>query len=247
MKFQIMSDIHTEHHAYNHLPELVSLEADALILAGDIVTPSSKYKLKCLKVPVYFLMGNHEFYGGHFENSIIDYREYFKDSNIHVFEDRMMIIPGTNIRIIGSTLWTDFIIPTVVGKEHQGAAVCRGLSDYVLIREITVGKCEQRHKKSLNFIKKCLAVKHGGPTIVMTHHGPSLKSINPVWKNSPINGGFCSDLDYVIEEFQPEIWVHGHVHTSFDYKIGKTRVLANPRGYPHELNQEFNPNLIIEV
>jgi hypothetical protein len=27
------------------------------------------------------------------------------------------------------------------------------------------------------------------------------------------------------------LWLHGHVHHSCDYRIGATRVLANPRGY----------------
>jgi hypothetical protein len=31
----------------------------------------------------------------------------------------------------------------------------------------------------------------------------------------------------------PEIclWTHGHTHEDFDYHIGSTRVVCNPRGY----------------
>jgi hypothetical protein len=31
----------------------------------------------------------------------------------------------------------------------------------------------------------------------------------------------------------PEIvlWTHGHMHDPFDYMIGSTRVVCNPRGY----------------
>jgi predicted phosphodiesterase len=43
------------------------------------------------------------------------------------------------------------------------------------------------------------------------------------------------------------LWIHGHTHWAFDYKIGETRVLANPRGYPHETTHGFNPKLIVEV
>ena len=47
-----------------------------------------------------------------------------------------------------------------------------------------------------------------------------------------MNGGYSSDLDEFIED-HPEIrlWTHGHTHHEFDYMIGKTRVVCNPRGY----------------
>jgi hypothetical protein len=44
----------------------------------------------------------------------------------------------------------------------------------------------------------------------------------------------------------PELFVHGHTHCSFDYRVGQTRVLCNPHGYGDE-NPDFNPSLIVEV
>ena len=44
------------------------------------------------------------------------------------------------------------------------------------------------------------------------------------------------------------LWIHGHTHESFDYEIGKTRVICNPRGYaPIEINKEFKPDFNVEV
>ncbi|HEY5915265.1 MAG TPA: hypothetical protein VJA21_32185 [Verrucomicrobiae bacterium] len=40
---------------------------------------------------------------------------------------------------------------------------------------------------------------------------------------------------------------HGHIHYCCDYTLGKTRVLANPRGYPTESRTGFNPGLVAEV
>ena len=61
-----------------------------------------------------------------------------------------------------------------------------------------------------------------------------------------MNGAFVSDLSEVIERREPDLWVHGHVHDSFDYQVGRTRVVSNPKGYEHE-NPSFVPGLVVEV
>ena len=44
------------------------------------------------------------------------------------------------------------------------------------------------------------------------------------------------------------LWIHGHIHESFDYKIGKTRVVCNPRGYASiEENKGFRPDYTLVV
>jgi Icc-related predicted phosphoesterase len=50
----------------------------------------------------------------------------------------------------------------------------------------------------------------------------------------------------LIEAYQPALWVHGHVHNSSDYRIGRTRIVANPHGYGNE-NPRFNGQLVVEV
>jgi hypothetical protein len=69
--------------------------------------------------------------------------------------------------------------------------------------------------------------------IVVGHHCPSKKSIHPKYAHDKImNGAFASDLDDFIA-YRPQIrlWTHGHTHEPFDYTIGETRVVCNPRGY----------------
>jgi Icc-related predicted phosphoesterase len=59
---------------------------------------------------------------------------------------------------------------------------------------------------------------------------------------------YASDLDELIEECQPHLWVHGHIHSSADYRIGKTRIVCNSRGYyPDYKNASFDPMLTIEI
>jgi Icc-related predicted phosphoesterase len=57
-----------------------------------------------------------------------------------------------------------------------------------------------------------------------------------------VNGAYASDLSELILDTQPAVWFHGHVHNSFDYLVGDTIVLCNPRGYVDQ-NPTFNPGL----
>ena len=69
--------------------------------------------------------------------------------------------------------------------------------------------------------------------IVVGHHSPSKLSTHPRYSNDDImNGGYSSNLDELIMD-NPKIrlWTHGHTHHDFDYFIGQTRIVCNPRGY----------------
>jgi hypothetical protein len=47
-----------------------------------------------------------------------------------------------------------------------------------------------------------------------------------------MNGGYHSDLsEFILDRPAIKLWTHGHTHEEFDYMIGDTRVVCNPRGY----------------
>jgi hypothetical protein len=47
-----------------------------------------------------------------------------------------------------------------------------------------------------------------------------------------MNGAYSSSLDeYILEHPQIKLWTHGHTHEDFDYMLGSTRIVCNPRGY----------------
>ena len=47
-----------------------------------------------------------------------------------------------------------------------------------------------------------------------------------------MNGGYSSDLsEFILDHPQIRLWTHGHTHDEFDYMVGTTRVVCNPRGY----------------
>lgn len=80
---------------------------------------------------------------------------------------------------------------------------------------------------------------------------PSSRSIHPNYANQTmLNGAFKSDLDDFIMNFSRiALWTHGHVHTPFDYMIGATRAICNPRGYVgHECSaNDRYENALVEV
>ena len=88
---------------------------------------------------------------------------------------------------------------------------------------------------------------HRRPCSRIRHHAPSRRSIRPWFEGDPFNCAFASDLDRVIERFQPELWVHGHMHDPVDERLGRTRLVANPAGYRYEAKEGFDPALVLDL
>ena len=86
------------------------------------------------------------------------------------------------------------------------------------------------HAKMLAYVDH--VTRDPGSYIVVGHHCPSELSVAPQYKGDLLNGAFRSKLDDFIEA-RPQIryWLHGHTHHNFNYWIGETRVVCNPRGY----------------
>jgi hypothetical protein len=68
-----------------------------------------------------------------------------------------------------------------------------------------------------------------------------------------LSAALASDLPSVVE--QADVWIHGHVHDTLDYRLGRTRIVCNGRGYPWnaarklstERRKRFDPSFVIEV
>jgi hypothetical protein len=61
---------------------------------------------------------------------------------------------------------------------------------------------------------------------------PSLRSTAERFRDKLTTAGFTSNLDALVE--RTDLWIHGHTHDSYDYRIGRGRVVCNPRGYPNK-------------
>ena len=78
---------------------------------------------------------------------------------------------------------------------------------------------------------------------------PSMQSVTGPYAHELISAAYASRLDELAGK--ADLWVHGHMHDAFDYRIGKCRVVTNPCGYIRRdgsaENENFNPDLVIEV
>ena len=71
--------------------------------------------------------------------------------------------------------------------------------------------------------------------MVVTHFPPTLESIDQeLYRNNPFNPYFINDAEPLVSYVGAKLWVSGHTHSPFDYQVGQTRVIGNPRGYPGE-------------
>jgi Icc-related predicted phosphoesterase len=103
------------------------------------------------------------------------------------------------------------------------------------------------HTQSVEWLRNSLAsIPTGKKVVVVTHTAPSHHSIPKRYRGELLSSAFASNLEWLIEKYQPALWVHGHTHGYADYMIGDTRVLANQKGYPRE-DAGFKPELIIEL
>jgi len=267
MRIQICSDLHLEFGG----PEfkLGPTGRDVLVLAGDVHvgTKADKFILAQLeKSDVVYLMGNHEFYrqvlpqvrwawtGPTKDRINKEAQELGYLGRLHVLDNHSVVI--NEVRFLGTTLWTDFQKenPLVMNKAGYG------MNDYqqILMRtgdiynyggiKATPHDTLHLHKVAVEFLKKELAQEFDGPTVVATHMAPSWQSIPEAFRGDPLNGAFVSDLSDLILDAGYELHIHGHTHNNFDYHIGKTRVVCNPRGYVgYEINPDFKDDLYIDI
>ena len=91
------------------------------------------------------------------------------------------------------------------------------------------------HRKMLDYIRIVTDMLGDNPQkyVVVGHHAPTHGSVHPRFKHFDLmNGAYYSDLsDFILDRPCIKLWVHGHMHDTFDYMVGSTRVVCNPRGY----------------
>ena len=123
----------------------------------------------------------------------------------------------------------------------------RQLNDHRLIRTqdglFTASMALVEHQHSRRWLERELGKPFGGKTVLITHHGPHPLSVHPRYAGDPANAAFVTDLSALLSD--AKLWLHGHVHDSFDYMVGGCRVMTNPLGYAHNRRQatkakEFN-------
>ncbi len=260
MKIQVASDLHLEflERNFRDFRVVEPCDADVLVLAGDIHNRDRAFDVfRDWPCPVLLLHGNHELYGSVAEDVLDQLGARGEVGSVRYLERQAAVIAG--VRFLGCCLWTDYALDGDPG--HAMLLAETALMDHKAIRT-PHGKFHPKdalklHRQARTWLKQALAQPHDGPTVVCTHHAPHPGSIHSQYTGNPHNPAFVSDLPELLA--QADLWIHGHVHNSFDYRVGKTRVVANPRGYALNLrrastlaelvweNPSFDPRKLIEL
>jgi hypothetical protein len=196
----------------------------------------------CDRFPhVIFVVGNHEHYNGDFQKTIPHFRDvlgYLK--NLHILEKETFVLD--DVTFIGGTLWTD-MNRRDIRTLHE---ISRMMNDFRCVdnsarltdgrgwnERFTTTDAADDHDAMLEYIRLMIEGKFDQKFVVVGHHAPSRLSTHPRYASEAImNGGYSSELDnFILDHPQIKLWTHGHTHEDFDYCIGSTRILCNPRGY----------------
>ena len=156
-----------------------------------------------------------------------------------------------------TTLWTDYrLYADPEARALASAEAWRLVKDYRAIRldddgtPFTPLASAALFAENARWLEARLAEPHDGPTVVVSHHAPSPRSVHPRFAESIVNPSFVSNAEHLLDGRRIALWVHGHAHDGFDYAVNGTRVLCNPRGHTHRgaiENDRFDPRLVVDV
>jgi len=261
MKIGLTSDIHLEFGDWYPVnPEggdVLILSGDIMVASDFYGTHRTErfqnFLANCKKEwsEVVYVMGNHEHYNGDFAESSGLLREACQPLGIHFLDKECVTIKG--VTFIGGTLWTDMN----GGDEMTIRSIASTMNDFNVIRnsnrvatfrlfdeknnvkfaerkaKFSPSDAIQDHEKFLGYIRTMIEGKFDQKFVVVGHHAPSRKSTALRYEHEELmNGGYSSDLEhFIVDHPQIKLWTHGHTHELFDYVVGETRIVCNPRGY----------------
>ncbi len=272
MRLRVLSDLHFEFHADEGVEFIRAQDRqglDLLVLAGDITKMRIGFyrTLKRFRdqfnCPIVFVPGNHEYH----ESDLATVRRGMKDAvdrlrGVYVLDGQTLDVVASDQtrRLVGTTLWYGKTPapkhPLVLSTDEEwGRGWIREVSekgvterpyaDFEAIKKLHEWY-DDEHKRAMKFLEA--NVREGD--IVVTHFLPTRHSTPEQFKTALNNNWFvAAELEAFIEERKPALWIHGHTHTSCDYRIGETRIVCNPLGYltEGEFNAAFDDNFTVEL
>ncbi len=263
MRLLIYSDLHREFSANfeNRVttpePQLGSFGADLVVLAGDTDTGVMGVRWArqfFAATRVLYVPGNHEYYGNKIGSLQAKLRDEAAGSSITILDDEAVEVGG--YRFFGTTLWTDFeILGDRAEATREAGRHPNGMSDFRRIRRASdFRRFQPSDAARLHAAAKSRLIHflESGPrerAVVISHHAPSPRSllVRRDGRADPLDPAYASNLEGLIEANGPALWIHGHIHSARDYRIGITRVICNPRGYPDETYTGFRPDLTVDI
>lgn len=253
-RIALFSDLHVDTGNYDPDP----FEADLAVVAGDVVEVAGGSPIAWIKahipthIPTIFVPGNHDFYGGRLGNLLNIWRAQALRSHVTVLYNEVFDWDG--IDILGTPLWSGLDLRRdVIEEAFLRRTLPMRIADFSCIFQSdgkgwTVGQMLKESEKARAFLQQELTLRRERKKVVVTHWPPAKESISPDFIGDELNPYFVNDLPELVQ--LANLWLHGHVHDSFDYRLGddpeRGRVACHPRGYPGERNGRapYQPKII---
>lgn len=254
----LVSDLHLEFdqsQSWQHLPILQKKLADIVVLAGDIGVGYQAIELidplLNLGYQVIYILGNHELFG-HEPAQLIEGWEALAQSRpgLTFLHNGSAEIHG--VLFFGTPLYSN------LGTDSSSDAIpnwlrpaLKQIADFRKTPNWQPENMVQAHYECRTALGLFLQTsQHSKKTrVIITHFLPSLACLPNAFVGHPTNPYFAADLDALIKQYQPNLWLHGHTHLSVNTVIGNTQVFCNPKGYKDydEINPAFSEQLIIHI
>lgn len=270
MKFRIISDLHVDINADYEDNNLLKFDPDAFyLIAGDTsgsYTITSNFIENHINQGV-FILGNHEGYEADREKhidtnltkeNIADKlsRDFPLTSKVSFLENQYKEI-GEDIIVVGCTLYTDFRLYEDLDYDQTYAMnyAHNRMNDFRYVytygdthetyRHVTPSDYVNYFNTSLNFIEETCNKFSDKKIVVVTHHAPSMKSIQGRYVTDVLSAAYASPLDDFIKAHDNiKLWIHGHIHDKAEYKFrNRAQVISCPFGYFNEGRHNLNKYL----
>ena len=260
MKIKIISDLHVdinrgvlEVSQFGFVNELLSNDIDVLLIAGDTsgsYHDTTKFMVglrefieeNSLKTKVFFTIGNHEPYSYYTDDKSVQdvnagLSNMFNNNPVKFLQNEHVFID--DYAIFGGTLYTDFNLngdiyfgEFMASKYINDFRYCATKDRDGIVKAIKPHEYIGWFNKCVSELQKVCETYKDKKIVVFTHFGVSVNSISEKYVNSYVNSFYVSALeDFIKRNNNICLWAHGHVHDSFDYTIGDTKVLVKPYGY----------------
>lgn len=225
------------------------------------------------ETPVIYVAGDHE----HFQSNIpiCELVEKFKNESSIIrssigkdffYLENSSVTMSINdemIKFIGSTLWSGF------GRKKCDAEIIATARDSLDIFDACMGMGDKRYPPSITtdfasprplvpediitfntlshqYLEAELKAEFDGRVVVVTHYPPLLRSLNKEDLDDNVKQFHYSDCEYLFNN-HIDLWVHGHVGQTLEYKVKNTVVASNPHGNPKNINLDYIQDRVIEI
>lgn len=249
MKLWVISDLHLETVPFPGAFKPSTPDFDVLVCAGDTWSGSVERGFAFLRAlagrkPIVTVLGNHEHWRCEISEVLAKARRAAGAADIHLLEGEAIDLLG--VRFIGATLWTDYELGGDVDLQKLTGEEIR-VRDSDRERPFAVGDARQLHLEARERLTALIDQPSPLPRVVVTHHAPLAECVDICDRGKWIAGNCASDLSELTDTGRVDLWVHGHIHRSIDFRRpSRTRVICNPAGALFS-NPSFDEHLVVEI